>query len=83
MINFFRAVARKFQEFQHFSASLKLFEKIVKLKGEEPQSVRDFALALAETKDPNQMRKALVLLVEILKETKWDVRFSQIGKLIG
>lgn len=54
--------------------ALPLFERVLKIRGEEPQSRRDLALACAATK---QYQRAVDLLWEIV-ERPWDDRFAEV-----
>lgn len=47
------------------------------IRGEEPQSHRDYYLALSKKNDAESCQKAVDILVKIL-ERDWDVRFDQI-----
>lgn len=48
------------------------------MRGEEPQSYRDLALALAKRGQRADVEKALKLLYTVVYERQWDLRFAQI-----
>jgi len=54
-----------------------LKKKIKKIRGEEPQSFRDLAVALARRGKKEDYEKSLQLLNDVV-EGDWDIRFSQI-----
>jgi len=57
--------------------SIRCFERVLKLRPEEPQSYRDLALVLAKTGQLSDVLRALELLKEVITK-QWDARFSHI-----
>lgn len=72
-----RVLAYRLQQWERFDLAVPLFEQALKLRGEEPQSRRDLALALSRRADPDYAR-AITLLWEVADRT-WDGRFPEIG----
>ena len=67
---------KKFQLYQEgiVDQAIRLFEKVLKLRAEEPQSLRDLALAASEKRD---YQRAVDLLWKMIS-TEWPVRFQHI-----
>lgn len=57
--------------------AIDIYEQVLKLRPEEPQSYRDLALALAKRKTKQDYLRALDLLTQVV-QGKWDIRFSQV-----
>lgn len=74
---FYRIVGYKLMELNLIEESILVFEKILELRGEEPQSYRDLALALCKRKTRSDFNQAVQLLIKVI-QTSWDVRFDQI-----
>lgn len=72
-----RIVAHRLAQVGQLDLAVDLFEKVLKLRPEEPQSYRDLALALAERNDSADRTRALVLLKDVVTKT-WDGRFPDI-----
>jgi hypothetical protein len=71
-----RILAYRLQQIDRHELAVPLFEEVLKMRGEEPQSRRDLALCLARMKQPDFTRAA-ALLWEVVKRT-WDGRFPDI-----
>jgi Ca-activated chloride channel family protein len=75
-----RVLAYRLLQIGQLDLACGLFEEILRMRPEEPQSFRDLALALAkrgQTKsDPADCRRALELLAKVVNQ-KWD-RFEEI-----
>jgi tetratricopeptide (TPR) repeat protein len=84
-----RVVAHRLQQLREFDHAIELFEQVLRLRPEEPQSLRDLALAFADRADaarearrplaeiaPDYLR-ALELLDELVLG-EWDGRFPDI-----
>ena len=79
-----RIAAHKLAQVGQFDAAIDLFEKVLKLRPEEPQSFRDLALVLADRADANpasatavaDYQRALDLLHKVVMN-HWD-RFEEI-----
>ena len=68
-----RVLAYRLQQWDRFDLAVPLFEEALVLRGEEPQSRRDLALALSRQPAANYER-AVKLLWEVVSGT-WDGRF--------
>ncbi|MCQ4163936.1 VIT domain-containing protein [Tahibacter harae] len=71
-----RVLAYRLQQWERFDLAVPLFEQALKLRGEEPQSRRDLALALSRQANPDYNR-AVTLLWEVV-DRRWDGRFPEI-----
>lgn len=71
-----RVLAYRLQQWERFDLAVPLFEQALKLRGEEPQSRRDLALALSRRPDADYAR-AVSLLWEVV-DRRWDGRFPEI-----
>jgi len=69
-----RALGNKLQDFKCRSEAVKVFEKVLKLKGEEPQSYRDLGLAYEAN---GKYQLAINTLYEVVKRD-WNNRFPGI-----
>jgi Ca-activated chloride channel homolog len=74
-----RVLAYRLQQWDRFDLAVPLFEEALKLRGEEPQSRRDLALALSRQTQPDFSR-AVSLLWEVVSRS-WDGRFPEIQTL--
>ena len=59
------------------TASIRLFDKLVRIRGEEPQSHRDLALVLIKRGDDGSLTRAASLLWHVVT-SRWDARFRQV-----
>jgi hypothetical protein len=71
-----RVLAYRLQLWKRFDLAVPLFEQVLTLRNEEPQSRRDLALALSRQPQPDDLRAAR-LLWEIV-DRPWDERFPGI-----
>lgn len=71
-----RILAYRLQQLDRHELAVPLFEEVLKMRDEEPQSRRDLALCLARKKEPDFARAAS-LLWEVVKH-QWDGRFPGI-----
>ena len=75
-----RVLAQRLQQIGQLELACGLFEEILKLRPEEPQSVRDLALALARRSESTHSRadalRAMELLAKVVNN-HWD-RFDEI-----
>jgi hypothetical protein len=69
-----RILGKKLQPLNCKNEAVDVFKKVVKLKGEEPQSYRDLGLAYEAN---GQYQLAITSLYEVVKRD-WDGRFPQI-----
>jgi hypothetical protein len=72
-----RILAYRLSHWERFDLAIPLFETVLKLRGEEPQSRRDLALALSRSTQPDYAR-AVTLLWEVISRA-WDSRFPDVG----
>ena len=70
-----RVLAHRLTQAERADLALPLFERVLALRPDEPQSRRDLALACA---DLGQRQRAIDLLWEVV-ERPWDLRFADIG----
>jgi len=71
-----RVLAYRLQQWNRFDLAVPLFEQALTLRGEEPQSRRDLALALSRREQPDFAR-AVTLPADIV-DRPWDSRFAEI-----
>jgi Ca-activated chloride channel homolog len=71
-----RVLAYRLQQWQRHDLAVPVLEQVLELRGEEPQSRRDLALALARRPQPDTVRAA-TLLWEIA-DRAWDPRFPEV-----
>lgn len=72
-----RILAYRLQQIGRHELAVPLFERVLEIRGEEPQSRRDLALSLARRPQPDHER-AVRLLWEVAVR-RWDSRFPEIG----
>jgi Ca-activated chloride channel family protein len=84
-----RVAAHRLEQVGEHDLAITLFEKVLRLRPEEPQSLRDLALALAVRGDarraakaaPNAIADDYLRAVDLLNrvvESEWDGRFAEI-----
>lgn len=71
-----RVLAYRLQHWGEFALAVPLFERVLVLRGEEPQSRRDLALALSRQPAPDFVRAAELLWSVV--EREWDPRFPDV-----
>jgi len=71
-----RILAYRLEQWERFDLAVPLFDDALKLRGEEPQSYRDLALALARQEQPDYARAAMLLWRVVGSE--WDARFPEV-----
>lgn len=74
---FYRIVGFKLLELNLIETAILVFEKVLELRGEEPQSYRDLALSLAKRNTRKDVNLAVQNLLKVI-QGRWDVRFDQI-----
>ncbi len=72
-----RSCANKLVEFKSYDLAASVYERVVKMRGEEPQSYRDLALVYIEL---GQLQKAADLLYKV-GFSNWDSRFKNIQQI--
>lgn len=72
-----RSCANKLVEFNSYELASSVYERVAKMRGEEPQSYRDLALVYIEL---GQLQKAADLLYKV-GFSKWDSRFRNIQQI--
>lgn len=75
-----RILAYRLQQLNRFDLAVPLFEEVLTMRPEEPQSRRDLALALSRQPQPDVMRAAK-LLWEVASR-RWDGRFEGMGIIV-
>lgn len=73
-----RVLARKLMQLQAYNDAIYIFQKILELRKEEPQSYRDLGLAYAYDK---QYQKAIDMLYQVVVK-EWDNRFEEIESIV-
>jgi len=73
-----RVLGNKLIDFKRPAEAVVVFDKVLKLKGEEPQSYRDLGLAYEAN---GEYQKAIRTLYEVVKK-EWDTRFPGIGLIV-
>jgi hypothetical protein len=73
-----RALGNKLLDFKRYTEAVMVFEKVLKLKGEEPQSYRDLGLAYEAN---GNYQQAINTLYEVVKKD-WDSRFPGIELIV-
>lgn len=71
-----RVLAYRLQQWDRFDLAVPLFEQVLTLRGEEPQSRRDLALALSRQPQADSVR-AVQLLWEVITRD-WSGRFPEV-----
>ena len=72
-----RVLARRLEQLDYYEWAIPLFERIIEIREEEPQSYRDLALVLARNK---QYQQAIETMYTVVRKP-WDDRFPAIGVL--
>lgn len=75
-----RILAYRLQQLGRYDLAVPLFEEVLKMRGEEPQSRRDLALCLSRRENPD-LARAATLMWEVVKR-KWDGRFNGIDVIV-
>ena len=73
-----RVLGKKLLELKRNAEAVLVFEKVLRLKGEEPQSFRDLGYAYEVNGNP---QKAITILYEVVKR-EWDGRFPSIELIV-
>jgi len=73
-----RVLGNKLIDFKQPAEAVAVFDKVLKLKGEEPQSYRDLGLAYEAS---GEYQQAIRTLYEVVKK-EWDTRFPGIGLIV-
>lgn len=74
-----RVLARRLQQMNYNVLAIKVFEDILKIREEEPQSYRDLGLAYEQNKE---YQKAVNVLSKVLSKS-WDDRFPEVEVLVA
>jgi Ca-activated chloride channel family protein len=75
-----RVLAYRLEQWGRFDLAVPLFEDALKLRGEEPQSYRDLALALTRQGEPDYARA--VDLLWTVANRRWSERFPEIQTIV-
>lgn len=73
-----RILAHRLEQLKYYKLAIRIYEEVVKIRAEEPQSYRDLALCLAADK---QYQKAIEIIYKAVKKN-WDSRFPGIGEIM-
>ncbi len=73
--HFLRLLAYRLLQAEHWALATPIFERVLELAPEEPQSWRDLALALGRE---GKLQRAVDLLYEVVTRP-WDRRFPDVG----
>jgi hypothetical protein len=74
-----RVLAHRLQQLNQNILAIKVFEDVLKMREEEPQSYRDLGLAYEQNKE---YQKAVDMLCKVVYR-KWDSRFPEIETLVA
>jgi hypothetical protein len=74
-----RILAHRLEQLEYFKLAISVYEEVLKIRPEEPQSYRDLSLCLASDK---QYQKALDILYGAIKKP-WDGRFPEIEGIMA
>ncbi len=73
-----RILAHRLEQLKYYKLAIYIYNEVLKIRTEEPQSYRDLALCLAADK---QHQKAIDILYNSIKKT-WDRRFPGIEEIL-
>jgi hypothetical protein len=77
--NLLRSIGNKLLDFKCYEEAVMVFEKVLKMRREEPQSFRDLGLAY----DANgNYQQAIRTLYEVIKKDDEDTRFNEIELIV-
>ncbi len=74
-----RILAHRLEQLEYYDLAIAVYEEVVKIRSEEPQSYRDLSLCLAAKKD---YQKALNIIYNAIKKP-WDNRFPEIEGIMA
>jgi len=74
-----RILAHRLEQLEYYDLAISVYEQVLKIRGEEPQSYRDLSLCLAAGK---QYQKALDMIYDAIKKP-WDSRFPEIEGIMA
>jgi len=74
-----RILAHRLEQLEYFKLAISVYEEVVKIRAEEPQSFRDLSLCLASD---GQYQKALDTIYFAIKKP-WDGRFPEIEAIMS
>ena len=74
-----RILAHRLEQLEYYDLAIAIYEEVVKIRAEEPQSFRDLSLCLAANKD---YQKALDIIYAAIKKP-WDSRFPEIEGIMA
>ncbi len=73
-----RVLAHRLEQLKYYKLAIFIYEKLLEIRAEEPQSYRDLALCLASNK---QYQRSVDILYDAVQKT-WDGRFPLIEKIM-
>ncbi|MBC7861843.1 MAG: DUF2135 domain-containing protein [Bacteroidia bacterium] len=74
-----RVLAHRLQEMNENKIAISVYQKVLKIREEEPQSYRDLGLAYAQNKE---YQKAVDMLCKVVNR-KWDSRFPSVEAFVA
>jgi tetratricopeptide (TPR) repeat protein len=74
-----RILAHRLEQLEYYDLAIAIYEEVVKIRSEEPQSFRDLSLCLAADK---QYQKALDIIYKAIKKP-WDSRFPEVEGIMA
>lgn len=74
-----RVLAHRLEQLKYYKLSIQVFEEVLKLRREEPQSFRDLGLVYAAD---GQYQKAVDTLYNVVTK-EWNSRFPEVGVLVA
>jgi len=74
-----RILAHRLEQLEYYQLAISVYEEVVKIRAEEPQSFRDLSLCLAAN---GQYQKALDIIYDAIKKP-WDGRFPEIEGIMA
>ena len=74
-----RILAHRLEQLEYYQLAISVYEEVIKIRAEEPQSYRDLSLCLAAD---GQYQKALDIIYDAIKKP-WDGRFPEIEGIMA
>lgn len=74
-----RILAHRLEQLEYYDLAIAVYEEVLKIRSEEPQSYRDLSLCLAEA---GQNQKGLNIIYDAIKKP-WDGRFPEIEGIMA
>ncbi|MBI5540811.1 MAG: DUF2135 domain-containing protein [Bacteroidia bacterium] len=74
-----RVLAHRLEQLKKYNLAISVFEEILKIRREEPQSFRDLGLVYAQD---GQYQRAIDTLYNVVI-TEWNTRFPEVGVIVA